>query len=101
MKEFDNKVVLVTGGGTGIGKAIASEFVAAGARVVIVGRRKDVLVQTSSEFGSSGAYITGDISKSGEAKKFVSETIETFGSLDILINNAGTASLCQIGRAHV
>jgi len=93
MKNFENKVVLITGGGTGIGKATAAAFVAEGANVVITGRRQSVLEETAKELGESVHWIVGDISKKGDPKRIFDETIEKFGQLDILVNGAGTGAM--------
>jgi len=93
MKNFENKVVLITGGGTGIGKATAAAFVAEGANVVITGRRQSVLEETAKELGESVHWIVGDVSKKGDPKRIFDETIEKFGQLDILVNGAGTGAM--------
>ena len=90
--QFDGKVVLVTGGGTGIGKAVAARFYAAGAMVVLAGRRADVLADTAREIDPSGtrvATVPGNIADLATARQLVSTAIERFGGVDILINNAG------------
>lgn len=86
------KVAIVTGGGTGIGKAIAFDFVKEGAKVAITGRRMNVLEQTVDEIrkmGGEGVGITGDVSNLGDVDRMVNVTINTFGRLDILVNCAG------------
>jgi len=93
MRNFENKVVLITGGGTGIGKAIAAAFVAEGAKVVISGRRQSVLEETTKELGELGDFIVGDVSKKGDPKRIIDETIAKIGQLDILINGAGTGAM--------
>jgi NAD(P)-dependent dehydrogenase (short-subunit alcohol dehydrogenase family) len=90
MNNFENKVVLVTGGGTGIGKATATAFIAEGAKVVITGRRESVLKETTKELGESAHFIVGDVSKNGDHKRIIDETIGKYGQLDVLVNNAGT-----------
>ena len=87
--KFENKVILITGGGTGIGKATAAAFIAEGAKVVITGRRQSVLEATTKELGASSHFVVGDISKSGEPKAIVDETLAKYGQLDVLVNNAG------------
>lgn len=90
--DFDNKVVLITGGGTGIGKAAAKGFLANGAKVVLNGRRQQVLDKTASELDPSGqriAIVTGDIGLIETSKRMVAIALEHFGGVDILINNAG------------
>ena len=87
-----NKVALVTGGGTGIGRAIALEFAKEGARVAITGRRKDTLSKTVNEIikkGGKALGIPGDVSNIADVDKIVTETVKKFGRLDILVNCAG------------
>lgn len=90
--EFNNQVVLVTGGGTGIGKEVARAFLAQGAKIVINGRRQEVLSATAQELDPSGervAIVAGDIGEVETADKLVKTAVEKFGGVDILINNAG------------
>lgn len=82
------KKALVTGGGTGIGLAITKDLVAAGAKVVISGRREDVLKEACAELGDAVTYIVNDISDLKGIPAFV-EAIEADGPVDILVNNAG------------
>lgn len=91
--KFEDKVVLITGGGTGMGKTTAIAFLAEGAKVVIAGRRQAVLEATTKELGASTHFVAGDISKSGEPKAIIDETIAKYGQLDVLVNNAGTFTM--------
>lgn len=87
-----DKIALVTGGGTGIGRAIATVFSKEGARVAITGRRKGLLEETLSKLNQKGKKaisIQGDVSKAEDAKRMVAETVKAFGGLNILVNNAG------------
>lgn len=88
---LEDRVAIITGGGTGIGKATAVLFAKEGAKVVIVGRRLEPLVETidliKSE-GGTGAYFTGDVSKTDDVQKIVCETIKLYNKIDILFNNA-------------
>jgi len=93
MKNFEDKVVLITGGGTGIGKATAAAFIAKGAKVVITGRRQSVLEEATQELGAQAHFTTGDVSKNGDPARIIEETIRKFGRLDILVNNAGTGKM--------
>ena len=90
--EFKNKVVLVTGGGTGIGKKTAQMFLEQGAKVVINGRRKDVLENAARELDPSGdrvACVVGDIGLKETAVRLVQTAVQRFGGVDVLVNNAG------------
>jgi NAD(P)-dependent dehydrogenase (short-subunit alcohol dehydrogenase family) len=86
-----DKVVLVTGGGTGIGKAIAQRFVRLNAFVAITGRRESQLAETCKELGANASYIAGDLTKCGVAKNTIREVVKKYGHLDVLINNAAAA----------
>lgn len=90
--EFNNKVVIITGGGTGIGKATAKRFIQEGAKVVINGRRENVLEETAKELDPTGenmVYVAGDISVKSTATMLVKKAVDTFGGVDILICNTG------------
>ncbi len=90
--KLKDKVAIVTGGGTGIGRATALLFAEEGADVVVVGRREDRLLDTVNEIrerGGSARQIPGDISKVSETERIVKEAVEKFRGLDILLNNAG------------
>jgi NAD(P)-dependent dehydrogenase (short-subunit alcohol dehydrogenase family) len=94
VRRFSGKVVLVTGGGSGIGAAAAMQFAEQGARVVIVGRRHDALHQTASAIRQTGGEclpIHGDVSLERDCAAMVEETVAKFGGLDIAFNNAGIA----------
>lgn len=89
-----DKVAIITGGGTGIGEATARLFTQQGAKVIIMGRRKDLLEKTAREIGERGGEITaipGDVRKSSDCTAVVKETLNKYGKLDILVNNAGIA----------
>lgn len=89
MGKLEGKVAVVTGGGSGIGKAIAERFIKEGANVVIVGRRETVLKELASNHDKM-FYVTGDITKSEDIKRVVDFIKEKFhGQFDILVNNAG------------
>jgi citronellol/citronellal dehydrogenase len=85
------RVALVTGGGTGLGRATALELARCGARVVIAGRRGDVLEQAAVEIARCGPvdWIEGDVREREEARRLVSHALDAHGALDVLVNNAG------------
>ena len=93
MSRFTNKVALITGGGTGIGRAVAKALVAEGARVVVTGRREEPLAQLADEFPDVVRFITADVTESGAPAKAVRFVIEQFERLDVLVNNAGMGAL--------
>lgn len=87
-----DKVVLITGGGTGMGADAAQGFFAAGAKVVINGRREDRLLETASRIDASGkdiACVVGDIGLAQTSRRMVATANERFGGVDIVFNNAG------------
>ncbi len=89
---LQDKVVLITGGSSGIGANTARAFYEAGAKVVLNSRRSDILQQTASQIDSSGenvAFVAGDIGKAKTRQQIVSLAISRFGGVDILFNNAG------------
>ncbi len=91
MKEFslDNKVALITGGGTGIGLEIAKCMVESGAKVIITGRRIEKLEEAIKYLGKGAEYRVNDISDLKNIPSLVEEISKTFGKIDILVNNAG------------
>ena len=87
---LDGKVALVTGGSKGIGKAIAAGFVEAGASVMISSRKQDALDEAAAEMGGDVATHAANAGDVDAAAACVAATIERFGRLDILVNNAAT-----------
>jgi citronellol/citronellal dehydrogenase len=85
-----DSVAIVTGGGTGIGRATARELVRTGARVAICGRRSEPLIQTAQELGSDSCLAMAcDVREPGQVDAFLDAVQERFGGARILINNAG------------
>jgi NAD(P)-dependent dehydrogenase (short-subunit alcohol dehydrogenase family) len=92
MQDFKDKIVLVTGGATGIGRAAALAFGRRGALVVIAGRRQsegDKAVAALSEVGAPGQFIPADVTKPAELAHLHRKIIENHGRLDVAFNNAG------------
>jgi NAD(P)-dependent dehydrogenase (short-subunit alcohol dehydrogenase family) len=93
------KVALVTGGGTGIGRAIALAFAREGAKVAVAGRRKEKLQETVREVekqGGDGLAIACDVSDAKDAERAVRDTAKNFGKLNVLVNNAGVLHVATI-----
>jgi NAD(P)-dependent dehydrogenase (short-subunit alcohol dehydrogenase family) len=92
MRQFAGKVVLVTGGNAGIGRATAIAFAKQGATVVVSGRReqegRDVVAEINA-LGSKAIFVKTDVSKESDVKAMVEQTLATFGRLDYAFNNAG------------
>jgi citronellol/citronellal dehydrogenase len=86
---LDERAMLVTGGGTGLGKTAATELAACGAQVVIAGRREDVLAEAAAEIGPAASYVAGDVREPEDAERIVRTCLDRHGRLDVLVNNAG------------
>jgi short-subunit dehydrogenase len=90
MSFFSNKVVVVTGGSDGIGKALIAALIEKGAKVATCGRQYDKLYALQIEYSQFMLHtMVCDVSVEDECKRFIQSTVETFGTIDILINNAG------------
>ena len=87
--QLKGKVALITGGGSGIGAAIARRFSAEGAKIVITGRRESALATTVSACAGEVLPFAGDVRKFEDAQAMVEATVKFGGKIDILINNAG------------
>ena len=91
-KRFTNQSVLITGGGSGIGRAAALAFAREGAAVAVAGRRREPLEQTARlvrEAGGQATALTADISRPADAERLVAATVRRHGGLHIAFNNAG------------
>jgi NAD(P)-dependent dehydrogenase (short-subunit alcohol dehydrogenase family) len=92
MARFTNKVVLVTGGTSGIGKVTAIAFAKEGAKVVLSGRREKeglAVVEEIKKAGGTAHFVQADVAKEADVKRLVDETVAKFGRLDVAFNNAG------------
>jgi len=85
--QIRDSVAIVTGGSAGIGRAIAATLKQKGAQVVVTGRRQDALAAAAAEIGAHP--IAGDVGVEADCVRTVRETVERFGRLDLLVNNAG------------
>ncbi|MGW0194794.1 SDR family NAD(P)-dependent oxidoreductase [Nonomuraea sp. NPDC003201] len=81
------RTTVVTGGGTGIGKAVAARFAADGDRVVIIGRRADTLEQAAKEIGATA--LPADLSEPAQVERVRADLTDRFATIDVLVNNAG------------
>jgi NAD(P)-dependent dehydrogenase (short-subunit alcohol dehydrogenase family) len=98
MKQFKNKVVLITGGAAGIGRAAAWQFAEAGAQVVITGRRQAPLLALAQQHENI-TYVIADAGKPEDAAPTVAAVIEKHEKLDVLVNNAGAGALLSLENA--
>jgi short-subunit dehydrogenase len=101
----NKKVVIITGGSSGIGKSLAKEAVKRNNFVVITGRNYENLLHTHKELESikenSSYFVVSDVSKEEDCKKIIDETINKFGQIDILINNAGISMRALFSELHL
>jgi len=87
--DLTGKTALITGGGSGLGLAIAKAITQAGAKVILIGRREDILVNTCAELGEKAAYRVFDLSRTERIPSLVNEIEASLGPVDVLVNNAG------------
>ena len=93
--ELKDKIALVTGASSGIGRATALKFAGAGARVALVGRNGEALEKVADEIAKSGGEafaVIADVTREADAERVVAGTVERFGGLDVLVNAAGGLS---------
>ena len=93
MGRFDGKVALVTGGGTGIGRAVALGIAGEGGKVVVTGRRIEPLQEVSATNPERILCVQADVSRGEDVKRAIAFTVEQFGALDVLVNNAAACTM--------
>lgn len=98
-KKLNGKVVVITGASSGIGKAIALKLAEHGAKVVLGARRKDKLVTLVDQIKKTDGeaeYVTTDVKKKEDLRILVQTAVDTYGRVDVIINNAGISELSRI-----
>lgn len=90
---LDNKISVVTGGASGFGSGIVKKFIAEGAKVVVVDINEPAARKLANELGSACTAFNADVSIAADVKSLAESTLETFGSIDIVVNNAGITHL--------
>jgi NAD(P)-dependent dehydrogenase (short-subunit alcohol dehydrogenase family) len=85
----DSKIAIITGAGTGVGKAISAALQKEGYQVVMAGRRREALEKAAEEIGGTPLLVPTDVADPSSVKALFSQVKDTFGRLDLLVNNAG------------
>jgi short-subunit dehydrogenase len=99
---FTNKVVAITGGSDGIGKALTEALLSLGAKVATCGRNQDKLYDLQVSFSGRPLHtVVADVSSHEDCNRFIGSTLDTFGHIDILINNAGVSMRALLNELDV
>lgn len=99
---FENKVVVVTGGTDGIGKALVDQLLRAGAKVATCGRNHDKIYHLQSAYPSFPLHtMVADVSSENDCRRFIETTLKVYGGIDILINNAGISMRALLKEADM
>ena len=102
MSNFTDKIVVITGGSDGIGKALVAQFLALGAKVATCGRNENKLSLLAAEFPSSNLFTAQvDVSKQDESEAFIKQVVDKWGRIDVLINNAGISMRALVSEVSV
>lgn len=91
-----SKIWLITGASRGLGRAFTEEVLKAGHRVVATARNSEQLAEVASRFGENVRTVSLDVTKEAQAKYAVAAAMQTFGGLDVLVNNAGYGNVCPV-----
>ena len=103
-KNIENKVVVITGGSSGLGEAMARHLAALGAKVVLGARRAEklkVIVDEIKDAGGAAEYLVTDVTQSEDVGALVKKAIDVFGKIDVMVNNAGLMSIAPISKLKV
>lgn len=98
MKRLQNKVAVVTGGNSGIGKGIAEHFYHEGANVVIFGRNSQTLKEACAEMNNQVLAVEGDVTKTDDIHRLYKSTVQAYGKIDILVANSGVGERLHIDQ---
>lgn len=104
MQNIKGKVVAITGASSGMGKAIAKELAKNGAKVVLGARRTELLQQLAEQIKSEGgqaAFVQTDVKKKADLIRLVNTAVEQYGTLDVIVNNAGISQLSRIEELDI
>jgi NADP-dependent 3-hydroxy acid dehydrogenase YdfG len=104
MSELNNKVIIITGASSGIGRSTAKKLAQEGAKVVLAARREERLAELAEEIrsiGGSAVYKVTDVTSRKNVEELVSFTLEIYGQIDVLFNNAGIMPLSYMKNARV
>jgi short-subunit dehydrogenase len=102
MSNFTDKIVVITGGSDGIGKALVAQFLTLGAKVATCGRNENKLSLLATEFPSSNLYTAQvDVSKQDQSEAFIKQVVDNWGRIDVLINNAGISMRALVSEVSV
>ena len=97
--DLENRVVIITGGGSGIGRAAAIRFTEVGAKVLITGRRAELLEQTAEEHPNLAALVA-DVSRPEDNRRMVEEALRRWDRVDVLVNNAAAMAQQPLGEVQ-
>ena len=99
---FAGKVVVITGGTDGIGKALVEELIASGARIATCARNHDKLYMLQTQYPGADLHtMVADVSSENDCRRFIGMAIQVYGGIDILINNAGISMRAQLKETSV
>src|SRR5258708_5127634 len=99
MERLAGRVAIVTGGSEGIGRAVADRLARDGAKIAVVARHEATVAEAVRDLcgrGAEAAGIVADVSDEADTKRYVAESLEAFGRIDILVNSAGTIEIASL-----